>query len=210
MSAATSRRSAPRSRAMSRASPVDDFQLVKAGDLLVEIDDQDYRARVAQAEADVLGAEAAIENLKARKALQHAQIDQAAERHRRDPGRCRSHQAGAEPPADPAGDHLSAPPRRSSRPSPTKSASRRPWPATRPSSRAQRRQMAVLDTQESAAARRGQGQERGARPRQDQSRLYPDHRAGRRHGRRARGARRASISGPAPRSSRSSRWTMSG
>jgi membrane fusion protein (multidrug efflux system) len=56
---------------------VDDFERVKAGDPLVEIDDSDYRARVAQAEADLLGAEAAIDNLKARKALQHAQIAQA-------------------------------------------------------------------------------------------------------------------------------------
>jgi len=61
---------------VSRVS-VSDFQLVKAGDPLIEIDDQDYQARVAQAEADLLGAEAAIQNLKARKALQHAQIDQA-------------------------------------------------------------------------------------------------------------------------------------
>jgi membrane fusion protein (multidrug efflux system) len=56
---------------------VGDFQLVKAGDLLVEIDDEDYQAQLAQAEADVLGADAAIQNLKARKALQHAEIDQA-------------------------------------------------------------------------------------------------------------------------------------
>jgi membrane fusion protein (multidrug efflux system) len=56
---------------------VTDFQFVKAGDLLVEIDDQDYQARVAQAEADVLGADAAIQNLKARKDLQHAEIDEA-------------------------------------------------------------------------------------------------------------------------------------
>ena len=56
---------------------VNDFQIVKAGDVLVEIDDQDTQARVAQAEADLLGAEAAVENLKARKALQHAQIVQA-------------------------------------------------------------------------------------------------------------------------------------
>ncbi|MDR6293192.1 MULTISPECIES: HlyD family secretion protein [Inquilinus] len=56
---------------------VTDFQFVKAGDLLVEIDDQDYRARVDQADADVLGAAAAIQNLKARKDLQHAEIDQA-------------------------------------------------------------------------------------------------------------------------------------
>src|ERR1700751_3897261 len=60
-----------------RRVPVGDFQRVKAGDLLIEIEDDDYRARVAQAEADRLGAEAAIENLKARKAAQHAQVTQA-------------------------------------------------------------------------------------------------------------------------------------
>jgi membrane fusion protein, multidrug efflux system len=60
-----------------RRVAISDFQLVKAGDLLVEIDDEDYQARVAQAEADLLGAEAAIQNLKARKDLQHADIDQA-------------------------------------------------------------------------------------------------------------------------------------
>ena len=60
-----------------RSVAVTDFQLVKAGDLLIQIDDEDYQARVAQAEADVLGAEAAIENLKSRKALQHAQIAEA-------------------------------------------------------------------------------------------------------------------------------------
>jgi len=62
-----------------RRVAVDDFDRVKAGDPLVEIDDDDYRARVAQAEADRLGAEAAIENLKARKAMQHAQVSQAEE-----------------------------------------------------------------------------------------------------------------------------------
>src|SRR6202030_1669876 len=56
---------------------VDDFDRVKAGDPLVEIDDSDYEARVAQAEADLLGAEAAIENLKTRKAMQHAQVAEA-------------------------------------------------------------------------------------------------------------------------------------
>jgi membrane fusion protein (multidrug efflux system) len=53
---------------------VDDFQRVKAGDLLVEIDDSDFRAKVAQAEADLLGAQAAVENLKARKEAQHDQV----------------------------------------------------------------------------------------------------------------------------------------
>jgi membrane fusion protein (multidrug efflux system) len=56
---------------------VDDFERVKEGDLLVEIEDDDYRAREAQAEADLLGAQAAIENLKARKAAQHAQVAEA-------------------------------------------------------------------------------------------------------------------------------------
>src|SRR5262249_28244129 len=56
---------------------VDDFDRVKAGDLLIEIEDSDYKARVAQAEADLLGAAAAIGNLKARKAMQHAQVAQA-------------------------------------------------------------------------------------------------------------------------------------
>jgi membrane fusion protein (multidrug efflux system) len=57
--------------------PVGDFQVVKAGDLLVEIEHEDYRAHVAQAYADLLAAEAAVGNLKARKDLQHAQIDEA-------------------------------------------------------------------------------------------------------------------------------------
>jgi membrane fusion protein, multidrug efflux system len=57
--------------------PVDDFQRVKEGEVLVEIEDDDYRARVAQAEADLLSAQAAIENLKARKAAQHAQVAEA-------------------------------------------------------------------------------------------------------------------------------------
>ncbi|HEY1798341.1 MAG TPA: HlyD family secretion protein [Stellaceae bacterium] len=56
---------------------VDDFQYVKAGDLLVQIDDTDYRARVAQAEADLAGAEAAIQNIKAHKDAQKAQVADA-------------------------------------------------------------------------------------------------------------------------------------
>jgi membrane fusion protein (multidrug efflux system) len=60
-----------------RRVAVDDFERVKEGDLLVEIEDDDYRARAAQAEAHLLGAKAAIENLKARKAAQHAQVAEA-------------------------------------------------------------------------------------------------------------------------------------
>jgi len=60
-----------------RHVPVNDFQRVKQGELLVEIEDDNYRARVAQAEADLLGAQAAIENLKAQKAAQHSQVAEA-------------------------------------------------------------------------------------------------------------------------------------
>ena len=56
---------------------VDDFQMVAKDQLLVEIDDSDYRARVAQAEAALLGAEAAIENIKSRKAMQKTQVAEA-------------------------------------------------------------------------------------------------------------------------------------
>lgn len=42
---------------------VSDFQRVKAGDLLVQIDPADYQAQVAQAEAGVVGAQAALDNL---------------------------------------------------------------------------------------------------------------------------------------------------
>jgi membrane fusion protein, multidrug efflux system len=56
---------------------VDDFDRVKQGDLLVEIDDSDYKARVAQAQAELDGAEATIENIKARKAAQKAAVDEA-------------------------------------------------------------------------------------------------------------------------------------
>src|SRR6516165_1312219 len=60
-----------------RRVPVNDFQQVMAGDLLIEIEDDDYRARADQAEAELAGAEAAIENLKSRKALQQSQIAEA-------------------------------------------------------------------------------------------------------------------------------------
>src|SRR6516225_11496915 len=60
-----------------RRVPVNDFQQVKEGDLLIEIEDDDYRARLEQAEAELAGAEAAIENVKSRKTLQHSQIAEA-------------------------------------------------------------------------------------------------------------------------------------
>jgi membrane fusion protein (multidrug efflux system) len=54
-----------------------DFQHVKAGDLLVQIDPADYEAQVAQAEASVAGAQAALDNLANQVELQYATIAQA-------------------------------------------------------------------------------------------------------------------------------------
>jgi membrane fusion protein (multidrug efflux system) len=53
-----------------------DFQRVKAGDLLVQIDPADYDAQVAQAQAGVEGAKAALDNLDAQVELQYATIAQ--------------------------------------------------------------------------------------------------------------------------------------
>ena len=56
---------------------VTDFQRVKAGDLLVQIDPADYEAQVAQAEANVEGAQATLDNLSNQIELQYATIAQA-------------------------------------------------------------------------------------------------------------------------------------
>jgi membrane fusion protein (multidrug efflux system) len=56
--------------------PVKDFQRVKAGDLLVQIDPADYEAQVAQAEAGVAAAQAAFDNLANQIELQYATIAQ--------------------------------------------------------------------------------------------------------------------------------------
>jgi membrane fusion protein, multidrug efflux system len=54
-----------------------DFQRVKAGDLLVQIDPADYDAQVAQAQAGVEGAKAVLDNLDNQVELQYATIAQA-------------------------------------------------------------------------------------------------------------------------------------
>src|SRR4029077_13889922 len=56
---------------------VDDYQTVKAGDLLVQLRDDDFRAQVAQAEAAVEAAKAALEDNRRQKELQDAKIDRA-------------------------------------------------------------------------------------------------------------------------------------
>src|ERR1700744_6116881 len=60
---------------------VQDYQRVKAGDLLVQIDPADYEAQVAQAEAGVAAAQAALDNLANQVELQYATIAQNEAQH---------------------------------------------------------------------------------------------------------------------------------
>jgi membrane fusion protein, multidrug efflux system len=57
---------------------VTDNQEVKAGDLLVKLDDRDYRAQLARAEANVAAQEAALANREAARRLQTAVVEQAS------------------------------------------------------------------------------------------------------------------------------------
>jgi len=56
---------------------VNDYQSVHKGDLLVQLDDDDYKAQVAQAVAAVEAAKAALENNRRQRDLQDAKIDRA-------------------------------------------------------------------------------------------------------------------------------------
>ena len=60
-----------------RTVAVGDFQRVRKGELLVEIDDAPFRAQLDQAEANVAAAQAAIANLEAQKSLQATNIAEA-------------------------------------------------------------------------------------------------------------------------------------
>ncbi len=60
-----------------RAVPVQDFDHVQAGQLIAQIVDDDYRASVAQASANVAAAQAQAQALKAQAALQAANVDAA-------------------------------------------------------------------------------------------------------------------------------------
>jgi membrane fusion protein (multidrug efflux system) len=58
--------------------PVQDYQRVHAGQTLAQVFDGDYKATLAQAQANLAAAEAQAETLKAQSALQKANIDAAA------------------------------------------------------------------------------------------------------------------------------------
>jgi membrane fusion protein, multidrug efflux system len=59
------------------AVPVNDYQQVRKGDLLVEIEPSDYRAQLEQAEANLAAAQAALANLANQRDVQQALIRQA-------------------------------------------------------------------------------------------------------------------------------------
>ncbi len=68
---------APKVSGIISAIAVADNQAVKAGDLLLKLDDRDYRAALARTEAAVSFQEAALRNLGATRSLQQALIAQA-------------------------------------------------------------------------------------------------------------------------------------
>jgi len=62
-----------------RRVPVDDFQRVKKGQVLVEIEDDNYRARVAQAEADLQAAKAEARGIEAEAMSRRWKLQRAVE-----------------------------------------------------------------------------------------------------------------------------------
>ena len=56
---------------------VNDYQRVHKGDILVQLDDEDYKAQVAQAAAGIEAAKAALENNRRQRELQDSRIDRA-------------------------------------------------------------------------------------------------------------------------------------
>jgi len=60
-----------------REVKVNDYQQVRKGDLLVQLDDDDYKAQLAQAAAAVEAAKAALENNRRQRQLQDAKIERA-------------------------------------------------------------------------------------------------------------------------------------
>jgi membrane fusion protein, multidrug efflux system len=55
-----------------------DNQAIQAGDLLLKLEDRDYRAQLARAEASVAAQRAALANIEASRRMHHAVIEQAS------------------------------------------------------------------------------------------------------------------------------------
>jgi membrane fusion protein, multidrug efflux system len=66
---------APKVAGYITAVPVTDNQHVTAGDVIARIDERDYRIALNQAQAQMAGAQASIENINAQVAVQRAQIN---------------------------------------------------------------------------------------------------------------------------------------
>jgi membrane fusion protein, multidrug efflux system len=75
---------------------VSDYQPVQAGDLLVQLQDQDFREHVQEAEAAVASGEAALIDNQRQKELQDARIDQAKQKIRAAEADIAAAQAGIE------------------------------------------------------------------------------------------------------------------
>jgi membrane fusion protein (multidrug efflux system) len=60
-----------------RKMDVEDYQSVKAGQVLVEIDDDDYRSIVEEAKAALAASQAALDDNQAAKRVQEARIQKA-------------------------------------------------------------------------------------------------------------------------------------
>src|SRR5215475_600767 len=60
-----------------REVKVTDYQAVRKGELLVQLDDDDFKAQVAQATAGVEAAKAALENNRRQRELQDSKIERA-------------------------------------------------------------------------------------------------------------------------------------
>lgn len=60
-----------------REAKVNDYQQVRKGDVLVQLDDDDYKAQLAQAAAGVEAAKAALENNRRQRQLQDSKIERA-------------------------------------------------------------------------------------------------------------------------------------
>src|SRR5580698_10207921 len=75
---------------------VSDYQSVKAGDLLVQLRDDDFRAQVRQAEAGVASGEGALINNQRQKELQDARIVGAGESIRAAEAQIKAADAGVE------------------------------------------------------------------------------------------------------------------
>jgi len=60
-----------------REVTVNDYQQARKGDLLVQLDDDDYKAQLAQAAAGVEAAKAALENNRRQRQLQNSKIERA-------------------------------------------------------------------------------------------------------------------------------------